>query len=69
MVSVPMDTGHRPAATATADPDEEPPGFFEFVSKREVLWEIDETYTVTATCIIFSKATTNVGRLCLTADS
>src|ERR1700761_1061180 len=32
MVSAPIDTGEKPAATATAEPEEEPPGFYNSIS-------------------------------------
>lgn len=60
-VSVPMDTGENPAATATAEPDDEPPGFYNTIHQQLIyLQESKDTHAVSATRVILPKPASDV---------
>lgn len=65
VVSVPIEMGHKPAATATAEPEEEPPGFYKGVRQPTgVSLRQGYSYTVSPTRIIITKAPSNISGLC-----
>ena len=65
IVSVPTAIGEKPAATETAEPVDDPPGFYRAVrSDTEKLDSLD--YAVATIAVILAETAFHVCRLCLT---
>jgi hypothetical protein len=60
--------GQNPAATAAAEPDDEPPGFEDWMTPEHRL-QNEGTYAMAAARVIIAKGPSYIWRLCLTTHS